>query len=148
MVARQAIPEAHPARVLQENQTRVRFGDLRGETALLATDDVNGTLHHVEAETVGERDGASRHASLTDELMVGISEGGPPETRVRLEKYADSRRHGNADVLWQKSCRQCGQERPEPCRQRPQKATSKVTKTRNAGYLVVEQVRDPGLSTD
>src|SRR6218665_1734830 len=148
MVAGQAIPEAHPTLVLQDNQTRLRFGDLRGETALLATDDVSGTLHHVEAETVGERDGASRHAFLTDELMACISEGDPPETRVRLERCAESRQHGNANALSQKSCLQCGQERPGPCRQRPQKATSNVTETGNGGSLVVEQIWDPVLCTE
>src|SRR6218665_169993 len=134
--------------IAKEKETRVRIGDLRGETALLATDDVSGPLHHVEAETVGERDGASRHAPLTDEFMTGISEGDSPETRVRLERFADSRRHGNVDALSQKSCRQCGQERQGPCRQRPQKATSNVTETGNGGYLVVEQIRDPVLSTE
>src|SRR6218665_3310137 len=148
MVAGQAIPEAHPTLVLQNNQTRVRFLDLRGETALLATADVSSTLHQVEAETVGERDGTSRHAFLTDELMACISEGDLPETRVRLERCAESRQHGNADALSQKSCLQCGQERPGPCRQRPQKATSNVTETGNGGNLVVEQIWDPVLCTE
>ena len=80
--------------------------------------------------------------------MACISEGEPPETRVRLERCAESRRHGNADALSQKSCRQCGQERPGPCRQRPQKATSNVTETGNGGNLVVEQIWDPVLCTE